>query len=134
MTTYSGNPFTALVRTIKDHGKRIKVLEQRVNDARSKLANSRGIQGSITAAQMAALATLTAAQLDALQTLSVAQINAMNTITSTQYTLLGTTNITFLAGLGTLPNQSDTNSTLTGVCNWANNLTDHLVSNGYMSP
>ena len=112
-----------MVRTIKDHGKRIKVLEQRVNDARSKLANSRGIQGSITAAQMTALAAL-----------STSQITAMNSITASQYTLLGTTNLTFIASLGILPNQSDNNTTLSGVLTWSNNLTDHLISNGYMSP
>jgi hypothetical protein len=45
-----------------------------------------------------------------------------------------TINTSFYSGLSELPNQSDTNSTLTGVCNWANNLTDHLISHGYMSP
>jgi len=134
-----------LVRTIKNHGKRIKVLEQRVNDARSKLANSRGIQGSITAAQMTALALLStsqinalasisAAQLTDLQLLSTSQITAMNSITASQYTLLGTTNLTFIASLGILPNQSDNNTTLSGVLTWSNNITDHLISNGYMSP
>lgn len=43
-------------------------------------------------------------------------------------------NASFLANLSMLPHQSDTNSTLPGVCGWANNHTDNMVSNGFMHP
>ena len=42
-------------------------------------------------------------------------------------------NSAFLAGLSQLPTQSDENSTLTGVCNWANNHTDYLFEHGFMA-
>ena len=47
--------------------------------------------------------------------------------------IIETGNAAFLAELSQLPNQSDDNSTLTGVCNWANNLTDHLMASGFMT-
>ena len=47
--------------------------------------------------------------------------------------IITTGNAAFLAELSELPNQSNDNSTLTGVCDWANNLTNHLIANGFMT-
>lgn len=44
--------------------------------------------------------------------------------------LLG--DVTFLANLSKLPHQSDNNTTLSGVENYCNNLTDNLIANGFM--
>lgn len=41
-------------------------------------------------------------------------------------------NASFLANLSELPNQSDNNTTLTGVENFCNNLSDNLQANGFM--
>jgi hypothetical protein len=152
MTTSPGNPFTALARTISGHGKRIKVAEQRIVNLETKLAKAGGTLGSITPAQMTALATLTAAQLDALQTLSVTQIDALNTSTpaqllwiaslsSAQQNFLGgltTTQTNFLDGLTEMggaawsPMTSNTASA-DGAAAWQvlNALLAQLQGNGY---
>ena len=44
--------------------------------------------------------------------------------------LLG--DVTFLANLSMLSHQSDNNTTLSGVENYCNNLTDNLIANGFM--
>lgn len=117
-----GGLATASVKS-KSNEKRINALVSRVS----------AVEG-LTAAQIAALATLSTSQISDLAALSTSQLAAMATITASQYTLLGTTNQTFIAGLSKLPNQSDNNTTLAGVLTWSNNLTDHLISNGFMSP
>lgn len=54
------------------------------------------------------------------------QINQLNTLIP----LLG--DVTFLANLSMLSHQSDNNTTLSGVENYCNNLTDNLIANGFM--
>lgn len=87
----------------------------------------------LSAAQITALAGLSTSQIDALAGFSASQLTAMATITASQYDLMGTTNQTFLAGLSKLPNQSDNNTTLSGVEGFCNNLSDNLQSHGFMS-
>jgi hypothetical protein len=104
MTAFPGNPVSTLVRTIKDHGKRLKVAEQRVVNLETKLSKTQATIGTVTPAQMTAIATLTTGQIGALQTLSAGQINALQNLTTGQLNALqlsSAAQLTSLAALST---------------------------------